>query len=293
MDYSVNFSELCRVCAGKGSDLTSIFHEKHKEKTIADVLSILLQHNVHENDGKPSNICSMCIPKLLNSFDLLTMVKDSERYFQQIILSRINSQQSPFAQCAEPLVNLATIDFSVPEEDPLAGDENKHKEMGMSTSTIKKENDHQNIRDEVNVNQLSSMANERVEKSETRFECDICGRFYQLVDGLNLHLCQGQLITCEYCAEVCQSTKAILQHLNSVHKDDLFFYKCRRCKETFKMEVLRTWHGTKHDRSQFACDICGKQFKRKRSWIAHTRLVHSDERRKNHSETRNKFVYLR
>lgn len=282
MDFDVHFSGLCRICATKGRNLASIFHTKHEDRTIADILSIFLQTNVHEDDGRPTNICFDCIPKLLESFELLTMLNDSEQFFQQIISSKINNSQIEVSdQCAEPLVRVVKTEFPSNVDDPLAGDEVKHEEMVTTISNIKVELNRDNLSNEVKKRPSRAAKNKVARKKiEKSFECDVCGELYRSKHNLDHHLCQGQQITCEYCPEICQSTAGIQQHVQ-IHGDSLFSFKCGRCEQTFNMETLFIWHNMKHERTQFTCEICSKHFKLRNTWSNHIRIVHSDKRRKN------------
>lgn len=100
-DDENDFLEYCRVCAKKVKSLVSLFHTKRKENTMANMLSICLQKNVHQGDGRPSSICLACVPKLMNSFELINTAKNSEHFFHQQILSKI---------CAIPKVEPEDMD---------------------------------------------------------------------------------------------------------------------------------------------------------------------------------------
>lgn len=312
----MNFSELCRVCAKKGLNCVSIFHAKYERKSIANVLSIFLHHKVHENDGRPTNICLDCMPELMKSFDLLVKAKNSEQFFQRIISSRIDNQHISPIPCHEPLVILETEEFE--GCDPLKAGEIKceTEQENLTIFNIKTDTDQEILSKAGKVDKTSSkmcVKSENGKRSERKielpeisafecyichrgnltrrgvskhmklhdvskpFKCDVCGELVRLQRDLNHHLCQGREIACEYCPQVCHSINEIHRHLD-IHRDNLLFYKCNRCKQSFNMKAFLTLHDIKHERSEFACDICGKKFDLKKSWMMHTRYVHTDEK---------------
>lgn len=316
MEIDVNFSELCRVCAKEGLNRVSIFRAKYERKSIANILSIFLHHKVHENDGRPTNICLDCMPEVLKSFDLLVKAKNSEQFFQRILSSRIDNQHISPIPCHEPLVILETEEFV--GSDPLTAFEIKRETEpeNLTGFNIKNENDQETLPKEKKGDKTPSkkvLKSEDGKRSERKiespeisafecyichrrnltrrgvskhmkfhdvskpFKCDVCGELVRLQRDLNYHLCQGQEIVCEYCPQVCHSINEIHRHLD-IHREKLLFYKCSRCKQSFNMKTFLTLHDIKHDRSEFACDICGKKFDLKKSWMMHTRYVHTDEK---------------
>lgn len=313
-------------------DLVEIYSTTYEETSIADILSEFLQCEIYKNDGRPSNICSMCKPKLLESFDLLIKAKNSEKYFQQILSSNVDNHQTPSLQSIAPVTIIKTEELAINNDDPLTDNITKSEadETDVMITDTKIEKDPEIVySEEVRVEPLrpidflstqdkNKSTKKATSKSTTKsapksdrkpaekrvFECYIChkmplsrnGLTFHLnnfhkndtcvvcgkhfaPENLNRHLCQGQQITCEYCPKDCQSTHEILQHLDT-HRNNLLFYKCHRCKESFNMKTILSWHDGKHERFQFSCEICGKTFEQERSRIYHTRFVHSDERSK-------------
>lgn len=294
MDSDVNFSELCRICAREESNLVSIFRTKHKRKPISVVLGVFMQQEVHENDERPPNICSVCLSHLLDSFDLLAKIKNSEEFFQQIISSRAACQQIQPIEFISPLKienddPLSTVDIkremeAEPEPEP------EQKTSTESTNKIDRKIRPREVKRERRRRKLTISTFECYichrrfrsraglsEHVENHNMCDICGKLNNSECDSDQHLCKGQQITCEYCPQVCHSINEIQNHLH-VHQDKLLFYKCSRCKQSFSMKAFLTLHDLKHEQSDFICDICGKKFDVKNSWIMHTRYVHNREK---------------
>lgn len=119
-EQNVNFSELCRICVKKGKNFVHLFHTKRKKRTMADMFGICLQSDVHLNDGRPTIICSTCIPKLLNAFKLFQTAKTSEEFFQLII-------SSGMTKSADYTKLLVKSEFDETIKDPLAGSEIKEE----------------------------------------------------------------------------------------------------------------------------------------------------------------------
>lgn len=130
--HAVDFSELCRVCAHKEKNFMSIFHTKRKGKTMADMLSSCLQKKIQENDGRPSNICFRCMPQLVKTFELLSMVKKSEQFFEKMILLSISGQTNETVDEVEPLV---TTEYVESTDDPLNGSDMKYDGIELMKNT--------------------------------------------------------------------------------------------------------------------------------------------------------------
>lgn len=315
-DHTVDLSELCRICARKGKQLVNLFLTKRKENTMADMLGVCLQNTVHPNDGRPTNICLGCVPKLFNSFELLKVARSSEQYFQRIILSRMCTRKSEVEQFVEPKLSLETstvqcaeplivTDFDGTVPDPLAGNEVKIEKVDANVPTIETQlnseerievsNDAKTVRlcfvkqkrtyqcyickrTSFTAKRLQTHLKKHDNKKTFKFKCNICGEAYPFKCDLDVHLCEGDSIACEYCPEVRDSLKGILAHLK-VHTD-LLVYKCIKCTSGFNLNSLLKAHELFHKRLPFACKICGKKFGTRQTQINHTRFVHSDERRK-------------
>lgn len=121
--------------------------------------------------------------------------------------------------------------------------------------------------------------NDNENAAQNPLKCIVCGEILNDRYIYDRHLCQGNEVTCEYCNVVYQTTNEILQHLE-IHAENIFHFDCNRCSTSFKMKRLRDWHEMQHNRFLFDCEICGKRFETRRTLITHTRVVHSDERRK-------------
>lgn len=51
MKENIKWTEFCRVCAKNGTELVRIGHTKYKGKTMANILSCLLQKKIYDDDG--------------------------------------------------------------------------------------------------------------------------------------------------------------------------------------------------------------------------------------------------
>lgn len=275
MECGVNLSQMCRVCATKGSDFCSIFHTNHGDKTVAEILSIFLQKRVHEDDGRPANICFVCIPNVLQSFDLITMVQNSELFFQRTTSVATNNQLNPdSSSCAEPFIVLVKTELESTVGDPLAVV--KQEQMDTKPFIVQIENNQEIRNSEI---QKRKLPLSRKRKQQKHHECEVCGELFRTKRTLDEHLCEGQEIACGYCLKIFRTTNDILRHLPA-HKDDIDLVQCDRCNESFGMETLYIWHEMKHERTHFACDICNKKFNCRNTRSNHVRIVHSEERRK-------------
>lgn len=223
----VNFAGLCRVCAKRVKSFVSLFHTKRKEKTMADMLSVCLKKNIHLNDGRPQNICFICIPKLMNAFELLHTAETSEDYFQRIILSRITKSG------ITELVVKSEFDETI--TDPLADSEIKiSDEPTASVFDIKMANSEKMVSNELKVIPIENRAHQELSSRNENTRV----KDKRVKDPTDV------------------SAASIIANRN--HK----VYECYICRhEFFTLNKLRQ-HLKKHEREDsYKCFVCGKKYR--------------------------------
>lgn len=135
VDYKLEFSTCCRICASKSNSLCDIFNVKKNKISLAEMVSFCLQLPVASGDDRPSNICSKCIPNLNVAYEFCKLASVSEKKFEQWTQStQTNEFSRPSAQFEEVLVEqelqISSIDESVKmkSEGECYGEEVEHAE---------------------------------------------------------------------------------------------------------------------------------------------------------------------
>lgn len=265
-DENVDFSELCRICAKKVKNLVSLFHTKRKGKTMAEMLSICLQKSVHQNDGRPTEICLACIPKLLNSFELLITAKSSEHFFQQVILSKICNQkvqpndqcdeskpiaEIPTVQCVEPLI---TSEFDEDVKDPLAGGSGEVKTEQLDTSLTTPA-----ARIKTNI-QIKPKQHGKMEISNSEEVIQLCS------------VKRTRFLQCYICKRTPFTLKRLRTHLKK-HEDKKPF-KCFVCGEVYRLKFDLDHHLCQGD--QITCEYCPEVFHTLNGILTHLKMHNAD-----------------
>lgn len=108
--------------------------------------------------------------------------------------------------------------------------------------------------------------------------CRICAQAFTEHDYIQ-HSCSGLDMKCQYCPELFKTTKTLVKHINSIHKNHPN-YKCYECSKAFHtknlLEIHRPTHNTEELR--FSCDICGSQYRTRFEIKEHMETVHTDKR---------------
>lgn len=113
----------------------------------------------------------------------------------------------------------------------------------------------------------------------TPHECSVCGLYFSM-QNFNRHLCKGEIILCEYCPQVFDSTAALLEHAKS-HENQLIMNKCLECPKYFAYKTVLDWHAEVHKNmlNTFFCHICNRGFPMLISLRVHIK-THSKAKRK-------------
>lgn len=308
-DTARNLNDLCRVCGKYSIKMMSLFGIRKKGLTLADMLAICTQSNVQRTDRLPSNICNQCLANLEIAFDFHKLVKANEERFRQILSIR------------EPAIEIPSIEYSAPPpkynytnnenclklepvEEPelfiscnvsVSEPHQKRKTTnGMETMTPDTIRAHQQEMRERRKRRLFEcfMCKAKLKSfidmrrhlknhnEATPFKCKICSMRFS-AEHLEQHLCKGQSVQCDYCAESLRTTKSLLEHLEC-HTEYHKLHKCQDCSKIFPMVYLLDCHRAQQHRiieQPFICRICMRSFRLANTLTKHL-ATHSDERRK-------------
>lgn len=285
--HNYDFSETCRICLKKGKNFVSIFHTKRKSKTMADMLGICLQKNVHQYDGKPTEICLACLPKLISAFEFFNTANKSDLHFEQIICSTSSKQNIP---CAEDLI---MTEFDRDTKDPLATVYVKFEISEESPTVFKTEKDEGNdacdelkvtpIEEPINqvmpqrnlipISDISSAENKPrkyARRTRKNFECYVCKRKIQSLNRLQTHMKTHDKVKpykCNVCGQKFRLRPDLYEHLCQGEK-----INCEYCPMEFTSTKQATNHLTLHkDQLLFYnCPQCTEVFNMKLLYSLHS-----------------------
>lgn len=122
--------------------------------------------------------------------------------------------------------------------------------------------------------------------------CSVCFKIVEL-GKIYEHLCTDeQYICCEYCSQMkFTSTKQLLRHLKSCHRDAKSF-KCSKCCKNFRMESLKKIHQRYHN-NLYTCQICLKTFRKRNNLIDHRKKHMVQEREWNKITSVSLIIFIK
>ncbi|KAK7099416.1 zinc finger protein 62-like [Littorina saxatilis] len=129
----------------------------------------------------------------------------------------------------------------------------------------------------------------RVHSVETTYQCDQCGKRYNMKHKLKKHWCQPR--ECPICQRKFSSQSTYNQHAKDMHTNRLSF-TCELCGQTFARAINLTYHqnGKHFNRRPYTCDICHKGFTSHPGLYAH-KIRHRGKKRYNCSHCDLKFYF--
>lgn len=320
IEYGNEFDQLCRICAEKSSNMTSLFHIERETSTLTEMLAICTHNKINQmENNRPSNICFQCRKNLNIAFDFYNLVNKSEKKFQQIIsmhvepseakysnaidlikqeneliVEDIYSEELPKQQITLKSIDKILFDGSCSEFNSFLEENTHSTEKNMITKTEAEKHHTESkdtkrsfecflCREKFDGFRITQYHIKRVHDDATPHICSICTmRFSEQM--FELHLCGGKNVKCEYCSIVFQSTIKLLRHLNENHKQNQALHKCTRCNKRFPMAFLLQQHSVIHkfQKLLFPCDKCDKKFTQRGRLRVHLNQTHStmEKRRK-------------
>lgn len=84
-------------------------------------------------------------------------------------------------------------------------------------------------------------------------ECNVCQADLS-AEELISHLCHVKELECQYCSQLFDATRKLLEHLETAH-DDKQFYECDRCARQFATIQLYNIHVNTHSvEPKYSCE---------------------------------------
>lgn len=125
---SVNFVDLCRLCAGSGiGGKTGIFSEEGKRKNMLSKINTTLTLKIHEKDRLPKGVCSRCVRQLEAHVEFREAVQRAQEMLQSCLNStklknggmvyiKDDSSGKDGTSSAEPLEPIKPVELASPPQ---------------------------------------------------------------------------------------------------------------------------------------------------------------------------------
>lgn len=297
-----NLDDLCRVCGKYSNRMISLFGIRKKGLMLADMLAICTQSNVQRTDRFPSNICNQCLANLEIAFDFIKQVKASEDKFRQILKTNELAKETQSTEYCAPTIKKYVKSECVEQTEifiscDLPAEPKRRRNLANEIETLTPEiRAYQQEMYERRMHRLFEcfMCKEKIisfqdmrrhlrgHNNATPFKCKICSMYFS-AQQYEQHLCKGQSVPCDYCSESFQTTKSLLDHLDSdCHVEQHNLHKCPDCSKLFPMVFLLECHRAQHRgpiEKPYVCHICTRAFRVNFLLTKHL-ATHSDDRRK-------------
>lgn len=298
-----DYKTCCRICTENSSETHNLFETRHRATTLSEMMSFCTQLALQENDSsRPSNICRPCIENLRTAYYFCKLAKASEEKFREFYLSQqsvtifaepVESNLGKKGECEnidgeanfENSQSLTTIDeyskIKIEDSDDETINMNQKpkrggsiKPYGNSEVLRRKDIKWQCYKCQVDMPFLEFLRiHMKGHNDGTPHECTVCGLHFSK-RRFDRHLCMGESVPCEYCAETFNSTVKLLEHLE-MHKNDLEISRCKLCRKNLPMKKLHEFHLHHHHKAKpNICPFCNKRFNTRSGMTVHTNVNH-------------------
>ncbi|CAH1117281.1 unnamed protein product [Phaedon cochleariae] len=118
----------------------------------------------------------------------------------------------------------------------------------------------------------------RFKNTESPLPCRICGKYYNGIQKLKVHL-QTHLVVkryaCEYCDLTYKRWPSLKRHEKTHLESEDIFHRCNVCWKRFTTKGELDAHMSQHGNPRYRCQICEEQFHRKYLFDDHYLLRHA------------------
>lgn len=84
----LNLSQYCRICVTEAQNLRNLFRENGHGESIVQTINVCTRIQMKEDEGKPNQICDVCVKKLNTVYEFHNLVKYSEKKCEQLIANQ-------------------------------------------------------------------------------------------------------------------------------------------------------------------------------------------------------------
>uniref|UniRef100_A0A6P7G5I0 Zinc finger protein 12-like n=2 Tax=Diabrotica virgifera virgifera TaxID=50390 RepID=A0A6P7G5I0_DIAVI len=118
----------------------------------------------------------------------------------------------------------------------------------------------------------------RFKNSDDPVPCKICGKYYNGIQKLKVHL-QTHLVVkrfkCNYCDLTYKRWPSLKRHEKTHLESSTTFHRCNVCWKRFSTKEELELHITQHGNPRYRCQVCDEQFHRKYLFDDHYLMKHA------------------
>nr|CAH7743051.1 unnamed protein product [Callosobruchus chinensis] len=118
----------------------------------------------------------------------------------------------------------------------------------------------------------------RFKNTDEPLPCKICGKFYNGIHKLKVHLQTHVVVkryACDYCDLTYKRWPSLKRHEKTHLESDGMFYRCNVCWKRMPSQEDLQAHMTQHGNPRYRCHVCNQQFHRKYLFDNHYLLEHA------------------
>nr|CAI5849283.1 unnamed protein product [Callosobruchus analis] len=118
----------------------------------------------------------------------------------------------------------------------------------------------------------------RFKNTDEPLPCKICGKFYNGIHKLKVHLQTHVVVkryACDYCDLTYKRWPSLKRHEKTHLESDGMFYRCNVCWKRMPTQEELQSHMTQHGNPRYRCHVCNQQFHRKYLFDNHYLLEHA------------------
>ena len=86
------------------------------------------------------------------------------------------------------------------------------------------------------------------------------GKRQNLMDKAATGSVATPVYSCKYCDKVCATESGLTNHINNVHQERQFIFRCLKCGLKFNIFTLYIYHLKSHKGQEYKCHECGQEF---------------------------------
>lgn len=290
---------LCRICATEHSDesMNNLLTSTHDGLYFVDMLQDCLQRPIVKVNGFPLGICLDCTSHLIIAYNFHLMCNGSEKKFREmlndyhldsdgmeqkvdVIVDERESdvKQSHFIDCSA----IDLLDTNCDEIDGGGGTVTVTDKVKSPTEKIKSRMSRyecyictQKFRRIARLQQHLTNYH-GTDGDEKLWQCSECAKSFSNKKNLMKHFYKHTIPSCEYCTETFTTLRALRQHCQRTHAEQVVHHQCDRCPKKFVLGAQLRIHMHNHSTSQrYDCNICSETFPSEIKLKGHIRTVHT------------------
>ncbi|XP_044743442.1 zinc finger protein OZF-like [Chrysoperla carnea] len=261
-----DFDSICRICLRGNYNMLNV-----NTQNIISMIEACSSLRISMDDELPHQVCSDCLQKLENAYQLRELCEKSDKKLREIIEIKTELENESLVQANNELVSQLYVkrEVFIKSEDLSEDDDDTdvYNEHTTGDDSQVSENEKAN-----------SDKKKRKKYKVSQYKCDECDQTLDGVWRLGLHMKKkhdSPPIKCDKCDQQFYHRLHLEEHLNNHDESQLH---CKECNKKFDSIAKLKKHQVAHRPEQFHCLKCDCSFKGKFMLNKHEQIYHSGSR---------------